>query len=172
MNTCQDADEYARELRDFDSERHSESPEFNEDFMVPRPTSGEAKTPNEITAQYLWIRALNLGLEEYPTLPYAKWAERFGEERPHLGVYWEWVASQVTSYTTIVHCLVDRDPVLHSIRFIEALNVEHALEIALEDEIQERKHYPIQRDGGYKPEHFRVVAVFEGNIAHSYFKFN
>jgi hypothetical protein len=132
----------------------------------------ETNSPDQITAEYLWIRALELGQEDYPKLPYAQWAERFGDDKPHCAQYWEWVASQLTSYTAIVNCIVDRDPVRHSIRFIEALSVEHALEIALEDEIQERKAYPIQRDGGYKPEHFRVVAVFEGNIAHSYFKFN
>jgi hypothetical protein len=135
-------------------------------------TSG-TMTPNEITAQYLWIRSLNLGQDDYPRLPFAKWKEIHGDKHEHpYGAYWQWVASQLTSYTAIVHCLVDRDPVLHSIRFIEAVDVEHATEIALEDEICERKAYPIQRDGGYRPEHFRVVAIIEGNVQHSYFKFN
>jgi hypothetical protein len=54
MNSSQECDAYARELRDFEAERHSEHPAFNEDFMVPRhglinpkTTSPELDKPND-----------------------------------------------------------------------------------------------------------------------------
>lgn len=77
-----------------------------------------------------------------------------------------------TAYTAIVHCLVDRDPVRHSIRVIEAAGVDEAREVAIEAEIAERKLYPIQRLNGYKPEHFRVIALFEGEVPYCYFNIN
>ena len=132
------------------------------------------KTPIQLKAEYLQARATELDQDEYPELPWSKFAEVATAPDVPVSIeeYWRWVASHVTSFTAITHCLVDRDPVRHSIRFIEALNVEDAGAVAIEDEIAERKHYPIQRDGGYKPEHFSVVAIFRGHVRYDYFKFN
>ena len=40
MGIYQDCVDYDRECRDFDNERFSDTPAFNEDFMVPRNAQG------------------------------------------------------------------------------------------------------------------------------------
>lgn len=45
MSIYQDAEDYRRELERLEAERHSETPAFNEDFMVPRKPTVFIRTP-------------------------------------------------------------------------------------------------------------------------------